>query len=66
MNLHPSPGDKWTLTLEVMSVKGDSVRVTRGIEEFTWTLAQYLELASAAATNGATLAKAPEEDPEFE
>jgi len=62
--LDPIPGDRWTMTLEVLSVKGKAVTIRRGIKEHTLTQAEYKKLAEATLDSGGTLERP--EDPEFE
>ena len=68
MNLHPIPGDHWTLTVEVLSlsVSGQNVRIRRGTEIQDMKLAVYMELAAASVDSGAVLKRPETEDPEFE
>lgn len=66
MNLHPVPGDRWTLIVEVLSVKGSAVRIRRGTEIHDMTLAEYMRLAAATVDSGGNLERTETEDPEFE
>lgn len=66
MNLHPIPGDHWTLTVEVLSVTGQNVRIRRGTEIQDMKLAAYLELAAASVDSGAVLKRNETEDIGFE
>lgn len=66
MNLNPIPGDRWTLTLEVVSVEKGIVHYRRGVEDVKMPLSDYLTLATECVVNGATLHRTETEDPEFE
>lgn len=67
MNLSPIPGDRWTLTMEVLSVKGKTVTLRRGTENHVTTLTEYMTLAESTVRNGGELHRAePEEEIGFE
>ena len=63
MNLAPVAGDRWTLIVEVLSVKGNVVRIRRGTEIQDMKLAEYLKLAAATVDSGGTLER-PETETE--
>ena len=55
MNLAPIAGDRWTLTMEVLSVKGNTVSLRRGNEDLKMTLTEYKTLAESTVRNGGEL-----------
>lgn len=64
--LYPITGDRWTLTMEVLSVTGNTVTLSRGTKELKLTLTEYRDLAAATVRNGGELVRTEPEEIGFE